>query len=213
MAAVSPTFSGRAKSARPRAQIPHIRPARNSLAQGTIAGAYIVLSGRLRVYSIAPNGNQSTFYFVDPGETCVLAMNCLFNDLLYPAWVEAEWDTTLAIVPNATYRRLFERESAIQDLTVRALSTATFRLMETLEQIQGLNLEQRLASLILSHSSSDGRLRMTQQQMAQHLGTSREVIARFIAKFASRGWVRTQRGLLDIISANHLVYMISDVGR
>jgi CRP-like cAMP-binding protein len=47
-----------------------------------VSGAYLVLRGRLRVFSIAPNGNEATLYFIDLGETCVLALNCLFNDLL-----------------------------------------------------------------------------------------------------------------------------------
>lgn len=55
-----------------------------------VSGAYVVLAGRLRVFSLSPNGTEATLYFIDPGETCVLALNCLFNDLLYPAWVQAE---------------------------------------------------------------------------------------------------------------------------
>jgi CRP/FNR family transcriptional regulator len=54
-----------------------------------VSGAYVVLDGRLRVFTVALNGAEATLYFVDPGETCVLALNCLFNDLLYPAWVQA----------------------------------------------------------------------------------------------------------------------------
>jgi len=37
--------------------------------------------------------------------------------VLYPAWVQAETATTVALIPGAVYRRLFESESAIQNLT------------------------------------------------------------------------------------------------
>src|SRR5262245_3395749 len=77
-----------------------------------VSGAYLVLEGRLRVFTISPNGTEATLYFIDPGETCVLALNCLFNDLLYPAWVTAETDTSLAVVPGQVYRKLFEIEPA-----------------------------------------------------------------------------------------------------
>lgn len=52
-----------------------------------VSGAYFVLEGRLRVFSLLPSGKEATLYAVRPGETCVLALNSLFNDLLYPAWV------------------------------------------------------------------------------------------------------------------------------
>ena len=37
-----------------------------------VSGAYMVLSGRLRIFTITPSGTEATLYFVDPGETCVL---------------------------------------------------------------------------------------------------------------------------------------------
>ena len=163
-----------------------------------VSGAYLVIAGRLRVYTIAPNGTEATLYFIDPGEACVLAINCLFNDLLYPAWVQAETKATIAVIPGAIYRKLFESEAVIQNLTVQALSTLEYRLMAELEQVHGANHRQRLAQFILTHASSDGSLRMTQQQIARHQGTTREVIARLIREFVARGFVRTRRGAIQI---------------
>ena len=159
------------------------------------SGAYFVLEGRLRVFSMAPNGTEATLYFIDPGETCVFALNSLFNDLLYPAWVQAVDDTRIALIPGSTYRRLFAEEPVIRDLTVKTLSTLVFRLMAELEEIHAYKLNQRLANLMLVHASAAGELHMTQQQMAFHLGTTREVIARLIREFVAEGLIETRRGL------------------
>jgi len=88
----------------------------------TVSGAYFVVSGRLRVYTSSSAGREATLYEIEPGETCVLALNCLFNDLRYPAWVDASPGTRIAIVNGHAYRWLFEREAAVRDLTIRALS-------------------------------------------------------------------------------------------
>ena len=163
-----------------------------------VSGAYVVLEGRLRVYSLAPNGTEATLYFIDPGETCVLALNCLFNDLLYPAWVEAETETTVGLIAGATYRRLFELEPTVRDLTVRTLSTLVFRLMWELEFVHATHHKQRLANFLLIHASAEGVLRITQQKLAQHLGTTREVIARVLRELVAAGCVRTRRGVIVI---------------
>ncbi len=163
-----------------------------------VSGAYVVLEGRLRVFTLAPNGTEATLYFIEPGETCVLALNCLFNDLLYPAWVQAEGATTVGLIPGAVYRRLFEREPGIQNLTVHALSTLVFRLMSELELIHSSHHRQRLANFILIQAAADGVLRMTQQQLAQHLGTTREVVARLLGEFVADGLVQTRRGAVAI---------------
>ncbi|HEX5392111.1 MAG TPA: Crp/Fnr family transcriptional regulator [Rhodocyclaceae bacterium] len=177
----------------------------------SISGAYFVEQGRLRVFSVAPDGNEATLYFINPGETCVFALNSLFNDLRYPAWVQAEAETTVALIPGPVFRELFALEPSIQDVTVRALSTLVFRLMEGLEEIHSYNLDQRLANLLLTHASSDGRLAMTQQQMAQHLGTTREVVARLMQKFVSCGYLETRRGLVLIIDAIGLSSRIAEI--
>jgi CRP/FNR family transcriptional regulator len=173
-----------------------------------VSGAYVVLSGRLRVFTLSPNGTEATLYFIHPGETCVLALNCLFNDLLYPAWVQAEESTAISLIPGKIYRKLFEREAVIQNMTVHALSSIVFRLMSELEQIHSTHHKQRLANFILLHASSKGLLQMTQQQLAHHLGTTREVIARLLQEFVAHGLVRTQRGALLILDANELQQMV-----
>ena len=173
-----------------------------------VSGAYFVLAGRLRVFSLAPNGNEATLYFIDPGETCVFALNSLFNDLLYPAWVQAEEDTTVAVIPGPIYHRLFADEPAVRDLTVRALSTLVFRLMDELENVHAYKLSQRLANLLLVHASASGELAMTQQQMAHHLGTTREVVARLMRELAGKGFIAPRRGHTRVIDAAGLAALI-----
>jgi len=184
-------------------------PATEILHKGKrVSGAYIVLRGSLRVFAIAPSGVEATLYPLNPGETCVLALNCLFNDLLYPAWSASESETEVAVVPGLVFRKLFENEPAIQNLTVQALSTAVFRLMHELEQVHFCTLEQRLANFILLRASSEGLLRMTQQEMADHLGTTREVVARLMRELVARSLVETQRGQVKITQAAGLAALL-----
>lgn len=173
-----------------------------------VSGAYLVTRGQLRVFTFTPQGSEATLYFIRPGETCVLALNCLFNDLLYPAWVEAGAGTTVAVIPGPLYRHLFEREAGVQDMTVKALSTLVFRLMGELEQIHSCNLDQRLANFILSNAAADGVLRMTQQQLAGHLGTTREVVARLMQGFVAQGLVASRRGAVTVLAAERLAEVV-----
>jgi len=176
-----------------------------------ISGAYIVTKGRLRVFSISPSGAEATLYCIDPGETCVLALNCLFNDLLYPAWVATETETSVAILPGPTFRQLFESEPSIQNLTVHALSSLVFRLMGELEQVHFCTLEQRLANLLLLRASAEGILRMTQQELAYHLGTTREVIARLMGELVLKGLIKTGRKEITLINAKGLAALITEL--
>jgi CRP/FNR family transcriptional regulator len=173
-----------------------------------VSGAYFVVSGRLRVFSYAPNGREATLYFINPGETCVLALNSLFNDLLYPAWVESEEPTRVAVIPGPLYRALFESERAVQDVTVHALSTAVFRLMAELESVHSNNLKQRLASCLLGRASAAGVLNKTQEEIAGLVGATREAVARLMADFSARGFVKTGRGQVKILAPSALAEIV-----
>lgn len=164
----------------------------------SVSGAYVVVRGRLRVYSISPGGNEATLYFINPGEICILALNCIFNNLSYPAWVQTEPDTVVGMIPSLTYRTLFQNEPSIQNLTVHALSVLVFRLMEELEDIHSLNLNERLAKFILMRTESEGQLSMTQSELAAHLGTTREVIAKLLRKLVADKTIRTLRGAIVV---------------
>ncbi len=187
-----------------------IEPSTKILHKGSkVSGAYIVINGRLRVFSISPSGSEATLYCINPGETCVLAINCLFQDLLYPAWVEAERASDVAIIPGPLYRGLFKQESSFQDLTIHALSTAVFRLMQELEQVHFYKLEHRLANMILLRASSDGVLRMTHQELAFQLGTAREVVSRLMKSLVEKRFVESKRGMVIIKNAAAMADLIS----
>jgi len=164
-----------------------------------VSGAYFVLDGRLRVFTLMPSGKEATLYAIEPGGTCVLALNSLFNDLRYPAWVQAEVPTIVAVVPGRVYRALFESERCVQDLTVCTLSTLVFRLMAELDEVHSCTLEQRLAGFLLTRASSRGVVKLTQVEIAGQLGTTREVVARLMSRLAARGWIETGRGAVTIL--------------
>ncbi len=176
-----------------------------------ISGAYFVVSGQLRVFTLTPKGNEATLYLINPGETCVLALNCIFNDLFDPVWVEAKPKTKVAIIYGALYRALFELESAIRNMTVQTFSTVVFRLMAELEEIHSYKLEQRLASFLLAHASIDGAVRMTQQEIASHLGTTREVIARILRQFVLEKHIETKRNLVKIENPIKLASLVKSI--
>lgn len=175
-----------------------------------VSGAWFVLAGRLRVYSLSPGGREASLYLINPGETCILALNSLFNSFLYPAWVQAVEDSRVGIIPGDVWRTLFRSEPHIQEITVSALSTVVFRLVEELEQVHSLRLDQRLASLVLARGDNRGVLCWTQQEIASHLGTTREVIARLVQGMSRQGLVRSGRGRIEILDRRGLQALLED---
>ena len=171
----------------------------------TVGGVYLVEEGALRVYSMNANGRESTLYWIEPGESCILAMNCVFANILYPAWVEsARIETKFAMIPSHVYKKIHETEKCVQQFTFEVLSARIFDLMSTLEDVTTLPLDRRLANFVLKRSSSDLRLVMSHEEIASHLGTAREVVSRHLGSMEKAGLIQMGRGHTEIVSVEEL---------
>lgn len=183
-----------------------VKGKKNLIMKGdTVSGVYLVEEGSLRVYSISAKGRESTLYWIEPGESCILAINCVFSDILYPAYVENDRPLSrISIIPADTYKMLHEKERGIQQFTVNVLSSRIFDLMSTLEEVSTLPINQRLANLILRKSNSSHHLVMSHDEIASHLGTAREVITRNMKNFERLGYIEISRGYTRILSVEGL---------
>ncbi len=76
--------------------------------------------------------------------------------------------------------------------------------MAELDEVHACTLEQRLAGFLLVHASGKGVLRQTQQEIADHIGTTREVIARLTSRMARLDWIATKRGSITILDRSIL---------
>lgn len=172
-----------------------------------VAGAYFVLAGALRVYFVNSEGREGTLYWVDVGQSCILALNCTFSRLAYPAWVESEGACEVMLIPGDIYRELFAVEEAMQTFTFEALSTRLFEMMALLEETASRGLETRLAAFLLRRAGIAGALELTQEQIANHVSTSREVVSRILRAFARAGWIEARQGYVRILDAPALAQL------
>ncbi len=157
-----------------------------------VDGVYLIRSGNIRVYYLDADGREGTLYWIEAGQSCILALNSLFTEIPYPAWAEAEADgVEILTVPGPLFRELFAGEPSAQRFLFEQLSERVFELQKLLERTMRLPQEQRLILLLLAHADADGTVRLSQEKLARHLGTIREVVARLLRHLASQGLVAT----------------------
>jgi CRP/FNR family transcriptional regulator len=171
----------------------------------TAGGAYLVVSGALRVFYISQAGREATLYRVRSGGTCVLALTSTLGEAPYPAWVDAEEQgSTFVRVPPAMLQHLLDTETSFRQFMFSALSTRITELMLSLEEVGTARIEQRVAKLLLDRRESDGIVRLGQAAIAAELGTAREVVFRALRSLAARGLIDKSRGQVRVLDAERL---------
>lgn len=170
-----------------------------------VDGVYFVRAGSLRIYYIDERGHEGTLYWIEPGESCILALNSLFTEVPYPAFAAAEGDgAEIVSVSGCIFREIFAHEPAAQKFLFEQLSARVFALLRTLEQKMRLPQETQLILLLIDKADQDGTVQLSQDRIARHLGTVREVISRLLKNLASQGLIETGHGLVRITNRSGL---------
>lgn len=161
----------------------------------------LVLSGTIRVAKVAPSGRRLKLYDVEPGDSCILTSSCLIAHKTYPALGATETDVELALVPAGLFMALIDQHEPVRRHVFALFAERLTELMALVEAVAFQRLDQRLAARLLGHGTV---LRLTHQQLADELGSARELVSRVLGQFADEGMVRSGRQEIEILDANAL---------
>lgn len=163
-------------------------------------GFPFVLEGAIRVVKAAPNGRELPLYRVLPGESCVITSSCLLGHTDYNARGTTLVPTLLALLPRSLFDELLA-EPAFRSFVFNLFAERMADLMQLIEEVAFRKLDQRLANLLLGK----GRLlQTTHQQLADELGSVREIVSRLLKGFADQGVVRLGREQVEILDPARL---------
>lgn len=158
-------------------------------------GFPFVLSGAVRVVKAAANGRELPLYRVLPGETCIITSSCLLGHADYNARGVAEGATELVFLPRPQFDILLA-QPPFRDFVFRLFAERIVELMQLVEEVAFRKLDQRLATLLLGKGHV---LHITHQQLADELGSVREIVTRLLKGFAEQGLVALSREQIEIL--------------
>ena len=174
---------------------------------------HIVKQGKVRVYRVTPEGKQLTLDIYDRG-TILGDMRMLGQDRLPEVYVEAVEEGVICTLSPDELRRLIERYPAIGVNVISHLASRLQGAERELEAMAYQRVGQRLAHKLIDLGQRFGvrsvrgtliDARLTQQELADMIGTTRETLAHTIGEFRRRGLVTTDRQRVVIRDAERLL--------
>jgi CRP/FNR family transcriptional regulator, cyclic AMP receptor protein len=171
---------------------------------------YIVRNGDLRVTREHPDGRAIALATLGPGD--IFGELAMLDGEARSASVEALTECQLLALPAGDVRRLLRGSS---EITVKLVVALTRRLREANERIARQSFQTVpsrvagvLSQLIAEETPLEGRdgvtIRMTQADLAQLAGTSRESVSRFLATLERAGVVHVGRGRVTVLEPRRL---------
>lgn len=190
-----------------------------AVAPGDFGRTFLLRRGLVRTYWTVPDGRETTIAFIYPGNLAgaPLLVPSAAGMWGLPGSVAAQIvvDSTLTVLDLETVRRVAVREIEVVTAIATCLAARVVYDIRKLAVGSLGNIPERLAMDLLERATrtqlSHGRLeaRATQQDLADSIGSSREVVSRTLKVLRGDKIVETAPGLTRILDPIRLATTVS----
>lgn len=159
----------------------------------------LVTKGAIKVGREDENGNEVFLYFLYPGQSCAMTVQCCMANMPSEIRAVAEDDTEFIAIPT----ELLSDFMKYPQWSNFILTTYNQRFSELLRTIDGLvfhNLDERILDYLKSKAKVSGSsvVKATHQEIAFDLNSSREVISRLLKQLEKRGDIQLGRNKISL---------------
>jgi len=158
----------------------------------------LMLSGEKRIYKASPTGKEITLYEIGRGEACILNAACVLSNTLSPVRAMAITDVSYLMIPAEDFKNLISTYEEMRTFVFGAFGQRLVSILELFSEVVFKKMDERLFDYLVE-KSQDGVLSMTHQQIANDLGTAREVVSRLLKDFEKEGKIVLSRGRVRLI--------------
>lgn len=162
----------------------------------------IVRAGAVRVEHSNSAGRTVVLYRVEAGESCVLTTTCLLSDRPYSGFGYAEGEVRAIAISAPRFHRLLQTDEGFRELVFRGFASRVGELTDVIDDLLEHRTDLRLARWLAKWQEPE--IHMTQHEIAQELGTAREVVSRALKSFEARAWIKIGRGQLNVLDREAL---------
>lgn len=168
------------------------------------SGLHIIARGKVRIFKTSVSGREQVLALNGPGES--VAELPVFDGGPFPASAVAVDDTEMAFISRRDFQAYCMEHPEVALKVLSVVGQRLRQLVGIIEELSFTTIRQRLISVLVKLAQSQGKssprgiefqLPSTHQELANQLGTVRELISRNLMRMQAEG-------LLDV-DARHIV--------
>ena len=165
-----------------------------------IKSAMLVIEGTVKLYQEDDEGSEYFMYHLNPGEACAVTLVCNYHLEQSQVLAKAVTDIGYISIPLEYMDKWLQHYKSWHYFVIRTYRNRYEELLRTINEIAFKNMDERLEFYIKKHVGQFGKtVKLTHQEIANDLNTSREVISRLLKKMENNGWIKMNRNSFDWI--------------
>jgi len=149
----------------------------------------LVISGLIKIYKEEENGNEVLLYYIKPGETCIVSVMAGEKGEKANVKGVVEEDCTVILIPSDKLYKLRKNHPNWNLFIYKQFNDKFDEVIEMVKVLTFSNKEKRLEDYLIKKANlnSSKVVKKSHKQIANELGSSREVISRLLKKLENEG--------------------------
>ncbi|MGB9751958.1 MAG: Crp/Fnr family transcriptional regulator [Roseiflexus castenholzii] len=175
------------------------------------AEMYLLYRGRVRLYTISPEGRALTVLILDA--PAVFGEVTLAEGAHHDSYAISVTPCTVGAVHRETLRRALRNQPSLALRFMTVMGQRLRAIERKLSDIAFKSVPQRLAAALLGlwteQRDTPPTVRSTHQQLAELIGSHRETVTKALGDFRAAGLIRVDDDaihLIDLVRLTHLAY-------
>ena len=179
-------------------------PAETTLIEsGTyIRAVPLVIEGSVKIIRIDEEGNELLLYFLHPGETCAMALSCCIGQEKSQIRAMTETQVKMITIPVQKIEEWSSKYKSWRDFVMKSYHKQLMDAFETIDIIAFSKLDERLKLFLKNKQeiSNNDEIKITHQEIAKNLNSSRVVISRLLKKLENENHIELKHNRIKIIN-------------
>ena len=166
-----------------------------------IKNTVLVISGKIKIYREDENGGEFFMYYLQPGQACAISMICATKNEKSQIMAKVVEDVELFLVPLPLMDKWMMQHRSWYEFVIDTYRSRFEEVLEVIDSIAFRAMDERLEFYLKRHADVCGckELKLSHQEIASELNTSREVISRLLKKMEQRGIVSLHRNNIELL--------------
>jgi CRP/FNR family transcriptional regulator len=184
-----------------KGQVMTVEPGKVLMEPGQFIKAVpLVIEGSIKIMRMDEEGKELFLYYLDPGETCALSLTCC--SAARPSEIKAvvEEKAVIVFIPIQIHEQWSDEFKQWKDFVSSTYQQRFQELLVALDAVAFKRMDERLMRYIVTkmkqHKANE--LHTTHQEIANELGTSREVVSRLLKTLEKKKWIELGRNVIYI---------------
>jgi CRP/FNR family transcriptional regulator len=161
----------------------------------------LLISGAIKVLREDQEGDELVLYFLERGDTCAMTLTCCIGNAQSEIRAIAESDTELFMIPVQKMEEWTAKYTSWRHFVFESYQNRLSEMLDTLDTIAFMKMDERLMKYLRDKAkiNQNETLKITHQQIAYDMHTSRVVVSRVLKKLEIEIKIKLHRNSIEII--------------